>query len=124
MKKKMIVLIVFVMLFSFSITSVAGSRTITLSNSYACELDHQYIAAGSYRGKISVNSISNYPSSVTPQLFMVMYGPGFTIVSRTFTSAGAKRSPYSLAGPTYIGVQAERYSSGTVTADVSWLYND
>ena len=121
-KKKVILLVVMLIFISFGISTFAESRDLVLTNGYTNELDTKNVPAGSWRGRTAVNSISNSPSTITPQLYMIMYGSGFTVTSRTYTSAGSSVRWYNLAGLSPIWVAAEKHSTGTLTANVSWNF--
>lgn len=119
-KKKLVLLFVLIILFSFGISTFAGSASLSLSYGVDTELDYQLISSGSRTGRIQVTSLS---SSSSPQLHMFMGGTGFVIISRTFTSPGVSTSYYTLKQSQYLKVSAESYSSGTLTANVNWSFN-
>ena len=121
-KKKIVALFVVIMMFALGINTMAVTRDISL-NGTGIDLEQRTLSAGSRRGRVAVNSISNSPSSVTPQLYMGIGGTGFTVVSRTFTSAGSSVRWYNLAGVTTLKASADGLSSGTVTANVSWSFD-
>ena len=118
-KKRFVVLIALVVIVLFSSSAFAGSGTYTLTSSDSCELVSSYRPSGSYNGKIAVTSLSGS----SPSVYMVMYGEGFVVVDRTFTSTGSSTRHYSLAGLTRMGVSLEKKSSSNLTVGAEWDFN-
>lgn len=121
-KKIILALLIVTLMFAFGITSTAGTMNVTLSET-GIDLEQKTLPAGNRQARVAVNSISNSPSSITPQLYMGIGGTGFTVVSRTFTSAGSSTRWYNLAGLTTLKASADAVSSGTVTANISWSFD-
>ena len=121
LKRIISIVVVFATVFTFAANSLAYSRSVTFTTNDAYEIHAQNMPAGSWTGRIGVNSMTSNNSS--PKLYEVLYGPGFVVVATEFTSTGSTTQNYYLAGLTYMHFSAEKRSSQNITATVVWDYN-
>lgn len=122
LKKLMAVVLTIGTVFAFSLNSLAYSRSITFSDSESLEVDHLYMPAGSYKGKVGISSITNTSSSV-PFVNEVLYGPGFVVLDKTYSGVNSDTKNYSLGGLTDMHFSVERVGSANFTANVIWEYS-
>lgn len=121
LKRITAVVITTVMVLSLAVTSLAYSTNVSVQAQSSVNVHSQNIPAGSYTGRVGVNSMTcTVPN---PKLKTTLSGPGFTVVSTSFTSAGSTTQGYSLAGLTQMKFSVKNQCSGRIDANVTWDYN-
>lgn len=121
LKKIMVTTIAVATLCASALSTSAASGTYSFSDYSEKTLGSQYMGTGTYTAYVATGAMST--TSGTPKVQFIQEHGGYVAFTKTLGAYELFRTPYTINSAQTVKYKVKKASAGTVSADLTWLFN-